>query len=90
MRSETKWEISTALEVGTELDSTSRRLFMNKEILAPLLQMAVPEYAGYTALQVMRTFSDICRRYSAETWRVWTGISRSGRTRRSGRSCPVC
>ena len=53
MENKTRMELVTAAEVGSLLDRTSRKLFMNKEILAPLLQLAVPEYAGYTALQVM-------------------------------------
>ncbi len=53
MRDETKIDFYASAQ-GREYDEACRRLFKNREILAPILQMVVPEYEGCTVEEVMR------------------------------------
>ena len=54
MREQTKKDIYAAHAVGVEYDRACKRVFQNREIIAPILQMVVPEYEGCTVKEVLR------------------------------------
>ena len=54
MREQTKKDIYAAHAVGIEYDRACKRVFQNREIIAPILQMVVPEYEGCTVKEVLR------------------------------------
>lgn len=53
MREETLIDLYAASN-GSTYDEACKRLFQNKEIIAPILQMVVPEYHSCTVEEVMR------------------------------------
>lgn len=54
MKEDTKKDILAAGAMKRELDAACKRVFQNKEIIAPILQMMVPEYKGCTVEEVIR------------------------------------
>ena len=54
MREQTKKDIYAAHAVGIEYDRACKRVFQNREIIAPILQMVVPEYEECTVKEVLR------------------------------------
>lgn len=54
MRDETKIDLYAASAISREYDEACKRIFRNKEIIAPIMQMVVPEYKNCTVAEVMR------------------------------------
>ena len=54
MRVETQKDIYGAASIGAKYDEACKRVFQNKEIIAPILQMMVPEYQHCTVEEVIR------------------------------------
>lgn len=54
MRAETEQDIYAAALRGQEYDEACKRVLNNKEIIAPILQMLVPEYRDCTVEEVIR------------------------------------
>jgi len=52
MRAETEQDIYAAALRGQEYDEACKRVLNNKEIIAPILQMLVPEYRDCTVVNV--------------------------------------
>ena len=48
MRKETELDIAAAEAVGSSYDNACKRLFQNREIIAPVLKEVVPEYKNST------------------------------------------
>lgn len=53
MKQETKESILAAHIRGEEYDESAGELFLNKEIVAPIIKMVVPEYAGMSVYDVI-------------------------------------
>lgn len=58
MRQETKKDILAAGQNGSEYDAACKRLFQNKEILAPILKRIVKEYEGCSTEEVIRCIDE--------------------------------
>lgn len=58
MREETTKDIYAAGALEREYDAACKRVFRNKEIIAPILQMMVPEYKGCTVEEVLRCIDE--------------------------------
>lgn len=54
MRDETKIDLYAASAISREYDEACKRIFRNKEIIALIMQMVVPEYKNCTVAEVMR------------------------------------
>ncbi|MDE6845879.1 MAG: Rpn family recombination-promoting nuclease/putative transposase [Lachnospiraceae bacterium] len=54
MRQETKKDVLAARQKGSEYDEACKRLFQNKEILAPILKRVVKEYEDCTTEEIIR------------------------------------
>lgn len=62
MRDETKETIISVKNRGEEYDESAAALFMNKEIVAPVIQMVVPEFQGMSVEDIIRHIeTDIVR-----------------------------
>ena len=46
MRQETEIDLAAAKAIGSKYDEACKRLFQNREIIAPVLKEVVPEYQG--------------------------------------------
>ena len=55
MKNETKVDIAAAEAVGSKYDEACKRLFQNKEIIAPVLKEVVPEYRNCTVEEIIRS-----------------------------------
>lgn len=53
MKTETQLELLSAEALGEAYDRGAKRILANKEILAPLLQMLIPEYEGYSLEEIV-------------------------------------
>ena len=51
MRQETQKDVLAAKQKGSEYDEACKRLFQNKEILAPILKRVVKEYEHCSILR---------------------------------------
>ena len=58
MREETAKDIYAAGALEREYDAACKRVFRNKEIIAPILQMMVPEYKECTVEEVLRCIDE--------------------------------
>ena len=58
MREETEKDLYAAEVRGQEYDEACKRVFQNKEIIAPILQMVVPEYKDCTVEEVIRCIDE--------------------------------
>jgi len=56
MRDETKVDVYTSGITGAEYDAGMKQLMSNKEIIIPILQMAVPEFKTCNILCSKRSF----------------------------------
>lgn len=54
MRKETEIDIVAAEVVGSSYDNACKRLFQNREIIAPVLKEVVPEYKNSTVEEIIR------------------------------------
>ena len=54
MKKETEIDIAAAEAYGSKYDEACKRLFQNKEIIAPVLKEVVPEYRDSTVEEVIR------------------------------------
>ena len=54
MKRETEIDIAAAGAVGSKYDEACKRLFQNREIIAPVLKEVVPEYKNFTVEEVTR------------------------------------
>lgn len=54
MKRETEVDIAAAKAIGSEYDKACKRLFQNKEIIAPVLKEVVPEYKESTVEEIIR------------------------------------
>lgn len=54
MTEETEQQLWIGKQYGIKYDETVKELFMNKEIIAPILKYTVPEYDGYSVDQVIQ------------------------------------
>lgn len=54
MKRETEIDITAAGAVGSKYDEACKRLFQNREIIAPVLKEVVPEYRNSTVEEVIR------------------------------------
>ena len=54
MRQETEIDLAAAKAIGSKYDEACKRLFQNREIIAPVLKEVVPEYQGCTVEDVIR------------------------------------
>ncbi len=54
MRKETEIDIAAAEAVGSSYDNACKRLFQNREIIAPVLKEVVPEYKNSTGEEIIR------------------------------------
>lgn len=62
MNEQTEKTIQAVSAEGAKYDESAGELFLNKEIVAPILQMVIPEYEGCTIEEIIRCIdSDISR-----------------------------
>lgn len=62
MNEQTEKTIQAASIEGAKYDESAGELFLNKEIVAPILQMVIPEYEGCTIEEIIRCIdSDISK-----------------------------
>ena len=54
MRKETEIDLAVAEAVGSKYDNACKRLFQNREIIAPVLKEVVPEYKNSTVEEIIR------------------------------------
>ena len=54
MKEQTEKTILAAFAEGAKYDESAGELFLNKEIVAPILQMVIPEYEGCTIEEIIR------------------------------------
>lgn len=54
MREETRTDLYATAATSREYDEACKRIFRNKEIIAPIMQMVVPEYKNCTVEEVIR------------------------------------
>ena len=54
MKRETEIDIAAVAAVGSKYDEACKRLFQNREIIAPVLKEVVPEYKGSTVDEIIR------------------------------------
>lgn len=54
MRKETEIDIAAAEAVGSKYDNACKKLFQNREIIAPVLKEVVPEYKNSTVEEIIR------------------------------------
>lgn len=54
MRRETEIDLAVAETIGSKYDNACKKLFQNKEIIAPVLKEVVPEYKNSTVEEVIR------------------------------------
>lgn len=62
MNEQTEKTILAASIEGAKYDESAGELFLNKEIVAPILQMVLPEYEGCTVEEIIKCIdSDISK-----------------------------
>ncbi len=54
MKRETEIDIAAAGTIGSKYDEACKRLFQNREIIAPILKEVVPEYKNSTVEEIIR------------------------------------
>ena len=54
MKRETEIDIAAAEAIGSKYDNACKRLFQNREIIAPVLKEVVPEYKNSTVEEIIR------------------------------------
>ena len=54
MKKETEIDLAAVEAVGSKYDNACKRLFQNREIIAPVLKEVVPEYRNSTVEEIIR------------------------------------
>ena len=53
MKIETKYDIASSVNIGTEYDKGVKKLFKSKEIIVPIIDMATPEFEGCSPEEIL-------------------------------------